>query len=89
MTTASRWRSTTSDAISGPAEQHAPKTWLVQFGCIPFLFGFIRNGAPEVRYLAAHVPVKEAHFYLDSALLTPGLADAFQVEAVRHQADVL
>ena len=35
------------------AEQQAPKTWLVQSGCVPFLLAFIRNGDAEVRYLAA------------------------------------
>jgi len=35
------------------ADEEAPKTWLVQSGCMPFLFAFIRNGRPEVRYLAA------------------------------------
>ena len=28
-------------------------TWLVQSGCIPFLFAYIRNGDAEVKYLAA------------------------------------
>ena len=35
------------------SEQQAPKTWLVQSGCVPVLFGFIRNGDAEVKYLAA------------------------------------
>ena len=33
--------------------QQCPKTWLVQSGCVPVLFAFIRNGDAEVRYLAA------------------------------------
>ena len=35
------------------AEHHAPKTWLVQSGCVPVLFAFISQGDAEVRYLAA------------------------------------
>ena len=35
------------------AEQQAPKTWLLQSGCVPCLFAYIRNGDAEVRYLAA------------------------------------
>jgi hypothetical protein len=35
------------------AEQQAPKTWLVQSGCVPFLLALIRNGDAEVKYLAA------------------------------------
>ena len=35
------------------SEHQAPKTWLVQSGCVPFLFAFIRNGDAEVRFLAA------------------------------------
>ena len=37
------------------AEQEAPVTWLVQSGCVPFLFAYIRTGDAEVRYLAAKV----------------------------------
>ena len=37
------------------AEQQAPKTHLVQSGCVPFLFALIRNGDAEVKYLAARV----------------------------------
>ena len=35
------------------AEQQAPKTWLVQSGCVPFLLALIRNGDAEVKFLAA------------------------------------
>ena len=40
-------------AFSTLAEEEAPKTWIVQSGAVPFLFAYIRNAAPEVRYLAA------------------------------------
>ena len=35
------------------SEHQAPKTWLVQSGCLPYLFAFIRNGDAQVRYHAA------------------------------------
>ena len=40
-------------AFSVLTDEQMPRTWLIQSGCMPLLFAYIRNGAPDVRYLAA------------------------------------
>uniref|UniRef100_A0A7S3B0P1 Vacuolar protein 8 n=1 Tax=Haptolina ericina TaxID=156174 RepID=A0A7S3B0P1_9EUKA len=42
-----------SSAFGAMADGQAPKTWLVQSGVVPCLLQYIRNGAPDVQYVAA------------------------------------
>ena len=42
-----------ASAFAALAEAHAPKTPIVQAGAVPPLLSLVRNGSPEVVYLAA------------------------------------